>query len=119
MYLVVLQADAAGTQQHIERDKELKQRGQQPEWDHICWPEKEEGVQHIEGANDSNNTPADVRSSLDVKEFVKSALVLLLSQLHHHEIKDAVQEDHDQNECIAIVLGLVNGDDEAEAFHYQ
>ena len=33
------------------------------------------------------------------------------------EVKDTIQHDHDQDQYIAIVLGLVDRDDEAEALH--
>ena len=47
MNSVVLEADAARTEEHVEWNEELQQGHQQPNWYHVGWPEEEKGVKHV------------------------------------------------------------------------
>ena len=68
---------------------------------------------------DANDTPPDGVGALYLEKLVESFLLLLFPQDTEHEIKEAVEKDDNQNEHVAIVLGLVNGDDEAVSLHDQ
>ena len=57
---------------------------------------------------DANDTPPDGVGALYFEKLVESFLLLLLPQDTEHEIKEAVEKDDNQNEHVAIVLGLVN-----------
>lgn len=113
----VLHPDAAASEEHIEWNKELKQSYQHPNWDDIGWPEEEKGVQHVKCANNSNYTPTYIRLPLDIEQFVQSFLLFFFPNSTDSKVEDTVEEDHNENEDIAIELGLVDSDYEAESFH--
>jgi hypothetical protein len=48
MDFVMLQADAAASNQHVQWNKKLEQGDEQPNWNHVSRPEKEESVKHVE-----------------------------------------------------------------------
>lgn len=68
---------------------------------------------------DSNDAPADVWRPFEVKNFMKPLLVLFLSQPLQTEVKDAVKEDYNQDQRVTIVLSLIDGYNETEAFHHE
>ena len=67
MDAIVLYANTAAPKDHIERDKELEESYEHPDGQYIGWPEEEECIEHVKGADYSNNAPAHVRFPLDVK----------------------------------------------------
>ncbi len=47
MYFIVLDVLEADASEHFEGDEELHEDDQQPDGDHVGWPEEEEGFEHV------------------------------------------------------------------------
>ena len=69
--------------------------------------------------NNANDAPADVGGALYVEELVEALLLGLLPQTGQREVEYAVEEDHDQNQHVAVVSCLVHSHNEAEPLHKQ
>ena len=119
MRRVVLEANTATPEEHVERDEELEQRDQQEDWNHISRPEEKESVEHVEHTDDADDAPADGWCAFDIEQLMKALLPLLSSKPTQHEIEEAVQKDDDEDEDISVVFGLIDSHDEAVALHEQ
>ena len=67
--------------------------------------------------DDSDRAPANRWSSFNVEKFMQAPPMLVLSDFSQWEVKDAVEEDDDQDEDVAVVARLVDGHNETESFH--
>ena len=70
--------------------------------------------------HDSNDAPTHRGSSFNIKDLMKSFLVLsLLSDDTQDHVEYAVKEYDHKNQHIAVILGLIDCHKEAVPFHYE
>lgn len=67
--------------------------------------------------DDSDRAPANRWSSFNVEKLMQAPPMFLLSDLGQWEVKDAVEENDNQDEDVAVVARLVDGHNETESLH--
>lgn len=119
MCLVVLQADASAPDEHLKWDEELKEHEQHPYWDHVCRPEEEEGIEHVEHADEGNHAIVHFGSSLDVEQLMQLFSLLFLAHAEDDHVQEGSQTDDHEYQHVPIVLHFVDCRNEEVSFEEQ
>ena len=115
----MLITNATRSEKHIQWNKKLEQCTKKPNWYDICRPKEEKGIEHVKGTDYADNAPADMWCTVQIEYLMQTLDMLLVSEFCEDQIEQAIQEYHDENERVPVVLRLVDRYNEAEPFHEQ